>query len=270
MSTTTSTDTVFEPLLQKYATPLLSLVVVMVTAITAALSEPVTDTVIWQLVALFAGSVVTFFVPLLDNAWAGGLKTGAAILAAIATAVVPFLLNGGHLTGPEILTVVLAAFKALATEIGVQIRTEPQAVTYNAQGVPSLTSVAPPVVPLKASNIPSFDSIISSPIQFTSPTAKAPVQTVEPILPPAEPVVPEVEPADVPSLTLPEDVPTASDPTPTDTSSIPVVVPESTDAVYPTPDISIPVPTTVDAAGNDAAVPETEPVAGPVSGLLAS
>lgn len=249
MSTTTSTGTVFEPLLQKYATPLLSLVVVMVTAITAALSEPVTDTVIWQLVALFAGSVVTFFVPLLDNAWAGGLKTGAAILAAIATAVVPFSLNGGHLTGPEILTVVLAAFKALATEIGVQIRTEPQAVTYNAQGVPSLTNVAPPVVPLKASNVPSFDSIISSPIQFTSPTAKPPVQTVEPILPPAQPDAPEVEAADVPSLTLPEDVPTASDPVPTDTSSIPVVVPESLEPEGQSDASGAPVVTSSVAAG---------------------
>lgn len=106
--------------LKKYAPALLPIVIIVVTFLTSVGQRAITPGDLWQLAALVAGAVVTYLVPLSSGVWPGVLKTGAAIVAAAATAAVP-LVTQGHLTYQNWLIIVLAALSALATEIGVQV-----------------------------------------------------------------------------------------------------------------------------------------------------
>lgn len=108
--------------LQKYSAALLNVAVVLVTAVATTLHGSVTATGLVQLALIAAGAVGTFLVPLASGKWAGLFKTGVAVIAAILTAVLP-LITQGHLTAANVATVILAGLSALATEIGVQIRT---------------------------------------------------------------------------------------------------------------------------------------------------
>ena len=109
-------------ILNRYAAALLSIAVVVVGAFTAIPEGQVSPTAILQLAIIAVGSVVTYLVPVVQGSkWAGVLKTGAAIIAAVLTAVVPFV-NNGHITATQIGLVILAALNALAVEVGVNIR----------------------------------------------------------------------------------------------------------------------------------------------------
>ena len=107
--------------MNKYAAALLSIAIVILTAFVALPAEQVTPAAIVQLALLGIGAIVTYLVPLATGRWTGILKTGAAIVAAILTAVLPFVLTG-HITSTQIVIVVLAALNALAVEVGVQLR----------------------------------------------------------------------------------------------------------------------------------------------------
>jgi hypothetical protein len=120
--TTSTPDLPLTPVAQKYATAILSLVVLIGTALSAALSGPITPVVVWQLVALVLGGVGAFLVPLAPVRWQGVGKTGVAVLGAIVAAVIPLLTS--EWTGQTILIVILAGVNALATELGVVIRTD--------------------------------------------------------------------------------------------------------------------------------------------------
>lgn len=90
-----------------------------------------------QLIALVAGLVLTFGLPLLKSwRWAGALKTGAAVLAAVATLIVP-LFTGLSLS--ELLVFLLAVVNAIAVQIGVDMRKD----VATAQRVPVTVSVKP-------------------------------------------------------------------------------------------------------------------------------
>lgn len=106
---------------QKYAAALISIALVAFAFLKTALADELDYAEVAQLVALVAGAVITFFVPLLSGPWAGGLKTGAAIVAAAATAIVPFALQGG-ITAEQLTIVVLAVLNALGVEVGVSAR----------------------------------------------------------------------------------------------------------------------------------------------------
>lgn len=74
-----------------------------------------------QLIVLVAGLFLTYGLPLLKRfKWASILKTGAAVLAAIGTLVVPTFFTG--FSGQTLLVFLLALVNALATEIGVKMR----------------------------------------------------------------------------------------------------------------------------------------------------
>lgn len=105
---------------KKYAPALLPIVIIVITFLTSVGQRPITAGDLWQLAALVAGAIVTYLVPLTGGVWPGLLKTGAAIVAAAATAAIP-LVTQGHLTYQNWLIIVLAALSALATEIGVQV-----------------------------------------------------------------------------------------------------------------------------------------------------
>jgi hypothetical protein len=106
--------------IQKYLAALLPAAILLFGGLQTALSdERIDGTEAGQLLALFAGLAITYAVPLARGAWAGLFKTGFAILAAVATLVVP-LITG--FTWQSLIIVILAALSALATEIGVNAR----------------------------------------------------------------------------------------------------------------------------------------------------
>lgn len=106
---------------QKYSAALISIALVAFAFLKSAFADSLDAAEVAQLVALVAGAVITFLVPLLSGPWAGGLKTGAAIVAAAATAIVPFMLQG--FISPEQWTIViLAVLNALGVEVGVSAR----------------------------------------------------------------------------------------------------------------------------------------------------
>lgn len=113
--------------INRYAAALLSILVTLVAAFAAIPADQFDATAAVQLGILAAGAVTTFFVPLVDGKWKGLLKTGAAVAAALLTAVVP-LLSGAGLDATNLAVVVLAGLNALAVEVGVQIRQDTPAV----------------------------------------------------------------------------------------------------------------------------------------------
>jgi len=106
---------------QKYATAIFSLAVLVIGALQVAVATGITPTAIAQLIVLALGGVITYVVPLVPGKWAGLLKTGIAILAAVIVLVIPYI-TAGHITLDQILLVVVGAINAAATQLGVNIR----------------------------------------------------------------------------------------------------------------------------------------------------
>ncbi|GAA3729982.1 hypothetical protein GCM10022239_03250 [Leifsonia bigeumensis] len=108
-------------ILNKYLAALLSIAIVLITAFVAIPDDQRTPATLWQLGILAAGAIATYLVPIVDGRWAGLLKTGAAIVAAVIGALIP-LLGSGHLTVTQILVLILAGLNVLAVEVGVNVR----------------------------------------------------------------------------------------------------------------------------------------------------
>jgi hypothetical protein len=108
-------------MIQKYGAALISIALVAFAFLKTALADELDLAEVSQLVALVAGAVIVYFVPLLSGPWAGGLKTGAAVVAAAATAIVPFVLQG-TITPEQWTIVALAVLNALGVEVGVNAR----------------------------------------------------------------------------------------------------------------------------------------------------
>lgn len=106
--------------MKKYLAALLPGFIILFGGLQTALADDRIDAVEGgQLIALTAGVLITFVVPIVDGRWAGLLKTGAAMVAAVATLIIPLILG---FSWQALVIVALAALSALATEIGVQVR----------------------------------------------------------------------------------------------------------------------------------------------------
>lgn len=106
-------------------TGVFSFLVVILTAVQGITSFTVTNDL--QLVALIASSAVVIIVPLVHTKWAGALKTGLDLAFAIIVILIPFVglwVNGTRVTQAAVVLIVIAIVKALATEFGVQVRTD--------------------------------------------------------------------------------------------------------------------------------------------------
>ena len=108
-------------MIQKYLAAVVPILTAAVVFLQSAFVDELDAAEVAQLVAIVAGAIITYLVPLLPGSWAGGLKTGAAILAAAATAIAPFVLQG-YVTAEQWMVVALAVLNALGVEVGVQAR----------------------------------------------------------------------------------------------------------------------------------------------------
>ncbi len=135
---------------QRYTTALLPLGVLVVGVLLVA-SQAGTSLLGWQtitqLLILLATIGSDFWLKLVPGRWAGAAKTGAGIFGAVVSALVAYVPEG-HFTQTTLLLFLTAALKAVATEVGVQIRVDAAKVidagsTADA-GVPSITSLPDP------------------------------------------------------------------------------------------------------------------------------
>ena len=109
---------------QKYAAALLSLAVVLITALAAAAAGPWTASVILGIVVVTLQGFTTHLLPLIDGPWRAVLKVGIALILAGISALLP-LLTGLPWTFANTLIVILAIVNAAAAQLGVAIRVTP-------------------------------------------------------------------------------------------------------------------------------------------------
>lgn len=132
----------------RYAATLLPLGVLVLGVFDAA-QRAGTSLVGWQtitqLVILLATTGAAYWLPLIPGKWAGALKTGAAVIGAIASALVATIPDG-HFTTATLILFLTAALKAVAVQVGVTVRTDVRKTidAREAEGVPSITSVESP------------------------------------------------------------------------------------------------------------------------------
>lgn len=179
-----------------------------------------------QFAALVASTILVFIVPLTSSKWQGALKTGLEVVSVAATVAIPFIVDG-KIDKSQWVLVGVAVLKALATEFGVQIRTDVVdggTVDLSSPSVASITSVpSVSVVPDSSTSTDSdaapvvpFDSIITPPTSAPTvddtadaPEATDPEAPVMPDAPVDAPPAPVDAPADVPAAPAPEGAPVA-------------------------------------------------------------
>lgn len=145
--------------LSRYATALLPLGVAVFGVFDAA-QKTGTTLLGWQtltqLILLVATTGAAYWLPLVPGKWAGALKTGAAIVGAIASALIATVPDG-HFTSATWILFLTAAFKAVAVQLGVTIRVDAAKVidagSTSDPGVPSITSLAAPAAALTAADL---------------------------------------------------------------------------------------------------------------------
>lgn len=104
-----------------YAAAILPGLIILLGSLQTAIADGiVTEAEAGQLIFALAGVIATYLAPLFKGTWAGFFKTGSAVLAAVATLIVPLVLG---FSWSSLVIFALAALTALATEIGVQVRT---------------------------------------------------------------------------------------------------------------------------------------------------
>lgn len=109
-------------IVSKYLTGLIQVLFLLMTALLAAMEDGVDTVEVWQLAGVLVGAVVTVWVPLLEGAWAAGLKVGGAVAGAAIAAIVPLVMS--EWTASAAIIVVIAIINALATQLGVSIRVD--------------------------------------------------------------------------------------------------------------------------------------------------
>lgn len=107
---------------QKYAAVLLPFLILVVGASQTILADPTNWSSNITFGIVVVGAVVTYLLRLVPLKWQGALKTGAAIVTAVLSAVLPFVLPGGFVPDVNLPVVFVAVLNAIAVELGVQIR----------------------------------------------------------------------------------------------------------------------------------------------------
>lgn len=108
-------------ILNKYLVALLSIALVAVNGLQAALEGGLDLVEALQLIPVIVAAIISYLVPLVNGPWAGALKTGLTVLAAAAAAIIPFA-TVGFIEPSQVMIVIYAALQALAVEVGVNVR----------------------------------------------------------------------------------------------------------------------------------------------------
>ncbi|PCN48031.1 hypothetical protein Csp2054_09155 [Curtobacterium sp. 'Ferrero'] len=144
--------------LSRYSTALLPLAVGVLGILQAAQAAGTGTLLDWQTLTqiglLLLGTGVVYWLPLVDKRWQGAAKTGSAIGFAVLSAAVA-VVPDGHFTKANAILVITAIVKAVATELGVQIRTD-AAKTIDVRdtvGTPIVTS-------LPSTSLPASDALV--------------------------------------------------------------------------------------------------------------
>jgi hypothetical protein len=135
-------------IVSRYSSTLLPLAIGVLGILQAAQAAGRSTLLDWQTLTqvalLLVGTGVIYWLPLVDARWQGAAKTGAAVGFAVLSAVVA-LVPDGHFTKANAILVITAIVKAVATELGVQIRTDAAKVidagSTSDAGVPSITTI---------------------------------------------------------------------------------------------------------------------------------
>lgn len=113
---------------QRYAPALLSLAVLLLGGYQALAAAGYGLADVLQFAVLATTTITTFAVPLLAARYAGWLKVGLEGLGVLATALIPFVVDG-HIDRTQIVVILIAIVKAFAAHWGVAIRTDPKVAT---------------------------------------------------------------------------------------------------------------------------------------------
>jgi hypothetical protein len=114
-------------------TGLLSFIIVVLTAVQGLKDFGLISDL--QLAALIASSIVVIIVPLLKVTWAGALKTSLDLFGAAIVVAIPFIalwITATPVTKDAVVLMIIGFVKAIATEFGVQVRTDWGAATPKA------------------------------------------------------------------------------------------------------------------------------------------
>lgn len=193
-------------ILQKYFAALLSITIVVLSALLAIPSGRIDAGAAVQLVSVGVAAIVTYLSPLVNISWKGILKTGAAVIAALISILYPIAVMHGIPTGTQIALMVLAGLNALGVEMGVQIRTDASELLVNPPAPPAasisthdLVSLANATAEANAVAVGAAvtNAIATAPslVTATAPTEVQPWVNIEPE-PDPEPAIPELEPVD--------------------------------------------------------------------------
>lgn len=165
MTTNQPITAIESSVLQKYGPALFTFAVLVLGSLQALLNTSVTLVTLLQFAALVVGTALTYLLPLTSGRWQGALKvTAELVLTAIALAL-PYVMTG-TITKPQIILVVTGIVKALATQIGVAVRTDA-----------ALTSAAAPVAVVNLGDVTNAVASTSVPTDTEAnlfdPTAAA-------------------------------------------------------------------------------------------------
>lgn len=129
----------------KYQAATLGVILTVVFALQGVIGGGLTQVEGWNLAALAAGVIVTYWAPLLASNWAAFLKVGGAVLAAVAIAIVSVIdvANGGPGWNAETtVAVVFAGLNALAAAVGVNRRVDEVTTAVKDPGIDNATLTA--------------------------------------------------------------------------------------------------------------------------------
>lgn len=148
MTTKQSITAIESSVLQKYGPSLFTFAVLVLGSLQALLNTNLSPVTLLQFAALVIGSALTYLLPIVPGAWQGVLKVGAELVLTAIALVLPYVLTG-QITKAQIILVITGVVKALATQVGVALRTDA-----------ALTSAAAPV---NVVNIGDVTSAVSTP-----------------------------------------------------------------------------------------------------------
>lgn len=121
--TETGTENTMPILKNQFLAGILTLAITVLTAAVAIPEDAwTTPSIVWQFGGMVVSTAAVIFLPLAQGVWAGAIKIGSAIVAAVVANVVAVFVDGGAWGVYQWLLLGLAVLNVVAGELGVQAR----------------------------------------------------------------------------------------------------------------------------------------------------